>query len=154
MTLAIALALHVFAAVIWVGGMYFAYHALRPVAAQLLNAEQRLSLWQGVLKKFFPRVWIAVILLLITGLLMIRTLGGMGSVGIHVHIMLLLGLIMMLMFMHVFFSPFKKLSAAVVAADWDKAAAALNQIRVLILINLILGILTVLIASAGRYIAW
>ena len=33
-----ALMLHVLAAAVWVGGMFFAYMVLRPVAAQLMLA--------------------------------------------------------------------------------------------------------------------
>ena len=63
----ISIALHVLSAVIWVGGMFFAYMALRPVAAQQLEPPQRLSLWVGVFSKFFPFVWLSVLFLLTTG---------------------------------------------------------------------------------------
>ena len=46
--MALALALHVIAAVIWVGGMLFAHMMLRPVAAAQLEPPQRLTLWVGV----------------------------------------------------------------------------------------------------------
>ena len=48
----IALLLHLLAAVVWVGGMFFAYVALRPAAAQL-EPPARLTLWVGVFKIFF-----------------------------------------------------------------------------------------------------
>ncbi|BDZ74952.1 MULTISPECIES: CopD family protein [Methylophaga] len=150
----IALPLHLLAAVIWVGGMFFAYTALRPAAVELLTQEQRLPLWAGVLKTFFNWVWLAIATLLLTGVWMISLLGGMGGVdgvGIHVHIMLLIGIFMMLIFMHVFFNPFKKLKWAVVEHDWIAGATALTQIRKLVLLNLILGLITILIASSGRY---
>ncbi len=150
----IALPLHLLAAVIWVGGMFFAYTALRPAAVELLTQEQRLPLWAGVLKTFFNWVWLSIITLLVTGGWMIPLLGGMGGVdgvGIHVHIMLLIGIFMMLIFMHVFFNPFKKLKWAVAEHDWIAAGTALSQIRKLVMLNLILGIITVVIASSGRY---
>lgn len=43
MTLAITL--HLLATVIWVGGMFFAYMALRPVAGSLLKPPNRQTLW-------------------------------------------------------------------------------------------------------------
>ena len=46
--MAIAIALHLLAAVIWVGGMFFAYMALRPAAASLLEPPLRLPLWSQV----------------------------------------------------------------------------------------------------------
>lgn len=147
----IALPLHLLAAVIWVGGMFFAYTSLRPAAVEFLTQEQRLPLWAGSLKIFFNWVWPSIAALLITGIWMISLLGGMGGLGIYVHIMLLVGIFMMLIFMHVFFNPFKKLKRAVAGRDWIAGATALTQIRKLVLLNLILGIITIVIASSGRY---
>ena len=76
----------------------------------------------------------------------------MGAVGIHIHIMLLLGIIMILIFMHLFFSPYKKLKRAVTSEDWQAASAALNTIHHLIAINLSFGLIVVVIASGGRYL--
>lgn len=148
----LALTLHLLSSVIWVGGMFFAFMALRPAAANLLEAPLRLALWSNVFQRFFPWVWLSVIILLASGLWMIiKELGGMAAVGVHIHIMLTLGLVMMLMFMHLFFSPYKKLQRAVVASEWEAGGKALNQIRQLIAINLSLGLIVVIVASAGRY---
>jgi hypothetical protein len=67
----IAISLHTLAAVVWVGGMFFAYMALRPVAAKLLEPAVRLSLWSRTLSKFFIWVWLAVIIIPVTGYWMI-----------------------------------------------------------------------------------
>jgi uncharacterized membrane protein len=142
--------LHLLAVVIWVGGMFFAYMALRP-AAGLLEPPVRLTLWSHTFKRFFPWVWASVITLLVTGFGIIKQTGGMGEVGPHVHIMLLLGIIMMLMFLHVFFAPHKKLARAVESQDWETGAKALNQIRLLISINLLLGLVTTVVGSAGQF---
>jgi len=146
----LAITLHLLAAVIWVGGMFFAYMALRP-AASFLEPSLRLPLWSQTFRRFFPWVWVSVITLLASGFWIIKQYGGMGEVGPHVHIMLLLGLIMMLMFMHVFFAPHKKLGRAVESQEWETGAKALNQIRLLISIILILGLITTVIGSAGQY---
>jgi uncharacterized membrane protein len=148
-----AIALHLLSSVIWVGGMFFAYVVLRPVAGSLLEAPIRLTLWSQVFQHFFPWVWASVIILLATGLWMtIKFFGGMAAVGPHIHIMLTLGLVMMLLFMHIFFSPYKKLQRAVIAKEWEAGGKALNQIRQLIAINLTIGLIVVVVASAGRYI--
>ena len=146
----LAITLHLLAAVIWVGGMFFAYMALRP-AASFLEPSLRLPLWSQTFKRFFPWVWVSVITLLASGLWLIKQYGGMGEVGPHVHIMLLLGIIMMLMFLHVFFAPHKKLGRAVENQDWEAGAKALNQIRLLISINLLLGLIVTVIGSAGQF---
>ncbi len=150
--MALALTLHLLAAVIWIGGMFFAYMALRPVAGNLLEPPVRLALWSGVFKRFFPWVWLSIIVLLGSGFWMIfAELGGMANVGIHINIMLGLGILMMLLFMHAYFGPFRRLQHAVIESDWKTGGAKLNQIRVLIKTNLILGLLVVIIATAGRY---
>lgn len=148
-----AITLHLLSSVIWVGGMFFAYMALRPAAAKLLDPPIRVSLWSKVLQGFFPWVWASIIILLTSGLWMvIKEMGGMAAVGLHVHIMLTLGLVMMLLFMHLYFSPYKKLRRAVVADQWETAGKALNQIRQFIAINLIIGLIVIVVASAGRHI--
>lgn len=151
--MSIAIALHVLSAVVWVGGMFFAYLVLRPVAARTLEPPVRLLLWRDSFNRFFPWVWASVIVLLISGYWMIFAyFGGMGKVGIYVHIMQGLGLLMMLLYLHVYFSPFRRLKQALAVSDYATAGKRLNQIRILIGINLILGILVVLDATAGKYL--
>ena len=146
-------ALHVLSAVIWVGGMFFAYMALRPVAASLLEPPHRLNLWAQVFQRFFPWVWLAVLVLLVTGLWMLfGFFGGMAHVRLHIHLMLGIGLLMMLIFFHIYFAPFRRLKQAVAEKDWQTGGAKLGQIRMLVGLNLILGLLVVLIAAGGRYI--
>lgn len=149
----IALLLHLLAAVVWVGGMFFAYVALRPVAAAQLEPPARLTLWAGVFKVFFPWVFAAIVTLLLTGYWMVLSFfGGFDEVGMHVHLMMWAGYVMILLFFHVFFAPFKRLKRAVAAADWPAGAKSLAQIRVLIGINLSIGLVVVAIASGGRYL--
>jgi uncharacterized membrane protein len=148
----LTLVLHVLSVVIWVGGMFFAYMCLRPVAASQLEPPVRLQLWVGVFGKFFPFVWLAVILLPLTGYMMISNIySGMGNTPLYVHLMNGLGSLMIFIYLHVFFAPYQRLKRAVAAQDWPAGGKALAQIRVLVGINMTLGLLTVLIASGGRY---
>ena len=149
----IALLLHVLAAVVWVGGMFFAYVALRPVAVSQFEPPQRLALWAAVFGKFFPWVFVAIGTLLVTGFWIVLSFyGGFANVGLHVDLMLWAGLLMMLIFMHVFFGPFKRLRQAVAAEDWPTGAKKLAQVRLLIEINLALGFCVIAVASGGRYL--
>lgn len=149
----IAFPLHLLAAVIWVGGMFFAYMALRPVAASLLEPGQRLPLWSQTFAKFFPWVWVAVIILPATGLWMVYSVfTGFKHVGLYVHLMTGLGTLMILLFMHVFFAPYRRMKQALAANDLPEAGRRLAQIRVIISINLTLGLLVTVIAGAGRYL--
>lgn len=147
-----AVLLHVLAVVIWVGGMFFAYAILRPVAAGQLEPPARLTLWVGVFDNFFPWVWTSVIAILATGFWMIFAFfGGMGAVGLYVHVMLGLGSVMMLIFFHVYFAPYRRLKRAVAAQDWPAGGKALAQIRRLVGTNTLIGVVTIAVASGGRY---
>jgi uncharacterized membrane protein len=144
--------LHVLGIVVWVGGMFFAYMALRPVAASVLEPPQRLTLWAGVFDKFFPWVWVSVILILLSGLHMLMVFGGLAAPH-YAMTMLVLGVVMMLIFGHVFFSPYRKLKRAVAAQDWKAGGAALGLIRQLIGINLLIGLVTIAVVFLGRALA-
>ena len=150
MELRLALLLHLLSAVVWVGGMFFAYMALRPAAATTLEPPQRLSLWGAVFSRFFPWVGLAIALLLLTGFYLIHLLGGFSVVRSHVLLMLGIGVLMMLIFGHVYFAAFAKLKRFVAAQDWPAAGKALGQIRILVGINLSLGILNIIIVVLGR----
>ena len=149
--IALAFALHVLFAVIWVGGMFFAYLCLRPSVATMTPAD-RSALWGRVLGRFFGFVLVAVPVMLCSGLYMVHVQGGMAAADPHVHIMLALGILMMLLFMHVFFAPYKRLQRALAAGDSELAARQVGSIRKLVAINLALGLCVVLDATAGKYL--
>lgn len=147
----ISLVLHLLSAVVWVGGMFFAYMSLRPVAAIQLEPPARLTLWVGVFKKFFPFVWLSVLFLPLTGYLMIFDMWkSMGSAPLYVHIMNGLGIVMILIYMHVYFAPFRRLKEAVIKHDWPEGGRNLNIIRKMVGINLAIGLIVIAIAAAGR----
>lgn len=138
--------LHILGFTVWVGGMFFAYQCLRPVAGTVLQPPQRLTLWTGVFAKFFTWVWLSILLILASGLHMMAQ---MGKPPLYVSAMAGLGILMMLMFAHVFFAPFKRLKRAVAAEDWSAGGAALAQIRRIVGINLILGLVVITLGALG-----
>ena len=145
----IAISLHALAAVVWVGGMFFAYMALRPVVAKLLEPAIRLTLWTRTLTRFFFWVWLAVIIIPISGYWMIfAAFGGFAGVGWYIHLMQGLGIIMILMFLHAFFAPYKRLRKAIKAENFQEGAKHLAMIRTLIGFNLLIGII-VIVAAIG-----
>jgi uncharacterized membrane protein len=147
----LGLTLHILGAVIWVGGMFLAYVVLRPFAASLEPAA-RLALWRGVFEKFFPWVWASIVALLASGYgMLFLALGGFAGAGVHVHIMNLIGLIMMALFLHLFFAPWRRMQRALDAGDNAAAAGQLGQIRMIVAINLTLGLITCVIGASGRY---
>lgn len=142
---------HIAGIVLWVGGMFFAWMCLRPVAAVQLDPPSRLRLWAAVFARFFPWVWGAVSTIFLSGLLPLLAIG-MKQAPLHWHLMLLLGLIMSTIFVYVFVVPYGRLKSAVADQDWPTGGTALGQIRRLIGINLILGFATIAVASLGRLI--
>src|SRR5580693_4494556 len=104
----LAATLHILSAVVWVGGMFFAYMVLRPATGPL-EPSARLALWRRVFSGFFPWVFAAAILLLLSGFTLF--LGGYAA-GPHVHLMMAIGIIMILIFLHLYFAPWKRFKAA------------------------------------------
>ena len=149
--MALLIALHVLAAVVWVGGMFFAYVVLRPSAGPL-QADARLKLWQRVFKRFFPWVWASVIALLVSGYGMIFLyFGGFAGARPSIHIMQGIGILMMLLFLHLFFAPWRRFSAAVEKEAFPEAANELGRIRSIVAVNLALGLATIIIGASGRF---
>jgi uncharacterized membrane protein len=147
----IALIVHSLSAVVWVGGMFFAHQMLRPATASL-EPGPRLLLWSRVLGRFFAWVISAIVLLLASGyLLVFGVLGGLGRVGVHVHLMQGIGILMMLLFFHLYFAPWRRYQTAVARQDWAEGGRQLGQIRTIVTVNLVLGLVVVAIASSGRY---
>ena len=147
----IALALHLLATLVWVGGMFFAIMVLR-LAAGELDPPIRVRLWGRVFQKFFPWVWMAVIILLLSGYWMIFAVwGGFAGLPLHVHLMQALGLIMILIYLHLWFAPYKRFKTALLDENIPVAGNNLNQIRILVTVNLLIGLVTAVIGSTGRY---
>lgn len=146
----VGLLLHILAAVIWVGGMFFAHVMLRPSVGPLEPAV-RLALWRRVLGQFFAWVWACIAALLASGYGMVAAFGGFGAVAVYIDIMQGVGIVMMLAFGHLFFAPWKRFRRALDAGDLAGAAAQLAQIRHIVTFNLVLGLAVVVIGATGRY---
>ena len=144
--------LHLASVALWVGGMFFAYVCLRPTAVELFEPPQRLRLWRGVFSRFFVWVWAAVALIPASGLTMLLQ-AGFANAPLNWHLMLTTGLIMIGIFIYVATFPYAVLQRAVDAEDWKAAGAALNRIRQLIGINLVLGFVTIAIATLGQWLS-
>lgn len=136
-------ALHLLCAVLWVGGMFFAYVVLRPSLAAI-EAPQRMLLHTQVFKKFFLVVWHAMPVILITGFAMLGFVGGMAGAPWQIHAMLGLGLLMAAIFLAIVFGPYRQFRRTI---DRTRMATSLDNIRKLIGINLVLGLLTVIVAG-------
>src|ERR1700761_2203965 len=134
------LAVHVLCAVLWVGGMFFAYLVLRP-SLSVLEPIQRIALHTQVFRRFFLIVWHAMPLILLSGFVVLFVFdGGPALVGWNVHLMMLLGLIMSAVFLLIVFGPYARFRRT---TDRNTAAACIDRIRKLIAVNLVLGVVTI-----------
>jgi uncharacterized membrane protein len=95
---------------------------------------------------------LSIAALLVSGFAMVLFgLGGFANLGHYINAMMAIGLVMIALFAHVYFAPWKRFRRAAAAADWATAERNIRQIRVLIAVNLLLGLATTVIGASGRY---
>ena len=139
--------LHLGAATIWVGGMFFAHFVLRPALIELSEPLLRLRLMESVLSRFFLWVWGAVVTLLVTGYaLLLQIFASIFSVPFYLLFMQAIGAIMCAIFLLLYFGPFVRFKTALASGDVSNSAKELAVIRKIVGTNLFLGILLYLIA--------
>jgi len=145
------LAIHILAAVFWVGGMAFAYTILRPAAGQF-EPPIRLALWRRVFAGFLPWVGVSIVALLASGAgIVLAVFGGFDRLPLYVNAMMGLGVVMALIYLYLVLSPWPRFRTAADQGAIAEAAAALDRIRIAVAVNLALGIVTVLAGATGRY---
>lgn len=142
--------LHLASAIVWMGGMAFMLFALRPAALATMEPQPRARLMGQVWQRFFRLVMLAVVVLFATGTHMYtaafkaaKAAGGVGNVPLGWNLMLGLGVLMVLVFGHIYFAGFAKFRRAVAAAEWPQAAQAAGQIHKLVVLNFALGWLAI-----------
>jgi len=147
----LTLGLHTVAAVIWVGGMFFAHMALRPALAET-EPKARLELWTRIFPRFFRWVWISIATLLATGYgVIVFGYGGFVGLAPHIDIMQGTGLFMILLYSYLYFVPYRRFRRAMAASDLPAAAAEHARIRRIISVNLPLGLITAAVGAAGGF---
>jgi uncharacterized membrane protein len=130
--------------------MFFAYMILRP-AAGFLDPPHRLQLWDDVFRRFFVWVWIAVAALPATGYAQVfLDFGGFAEAGPHVQAMHIIGWVMILLFLFLYFVTYRVYRRAVADGHWQEAGKQLNTIRRVVATNMVLGLVTAVIGASGR----
>ena len=140
------LALHLLGMTAWVGGMAYALLILRP-SLSLLDATPRMSVHLQTLRRFLRMVWHVMPIVLVTGwLMLVFKEGGFANAPWFVNTMQGLGVIMAAVFVYLFLGPYKRLRRAI-----RPTQAQLEAVRMPILLNLLLGTLTVVVAALGHF---
>ena len=151
--MSLALTFHILAAIIWIGGMFFAHVVLRP-SAGALDLPTRLALWDRVLSSFFMWVWLSIAALLLSGFAMVFIgFGGFAVLPANITLMMTVGVVMAAIFIYIYTVPWQRFRRGVAAADWPSAEHSIRKIRRLVGLNLLLGLATVVLAAAGSYIS-
>ncbi len=150
MSYALLVTLHLLAAALWVGGMLTMHAAVRPAAVATLPPPQRLPFMASALQRFLGLVAWAIAVLWASGGLLIVARGGFATLHVSAHAMVALALVMTAVYVFIRLRPFVQLRQAVDAAMWPLAAAALDRVRRLVLLNLVLGTGVFAVALVGR----
>ncbi|MFN7779434.1 MAG: CopD family protein [Betaproteobacteria bacterium] len=149
-TYALMLFIHILASTLWVGGMFTMHCAVRPAAVALLPPPPRLPLMTAALGRFFDWVVAAVFAVLGSGLAMMFGARTFSALHPSVHLMFALGVAMIAIFAVIRLLAYRRLRAAVAVEQWPAAAKQLDAIRKLVAVNLVLGIVTIAVATLGR----
>lgn len=144
--IALMLFLHLVGAIVWMGGMAFILGAMRPAAFSVLEPPQRPKMILDALRRFFPWVWASIAILLATGLAVLLHVG-FANAPVGWHAMFGIGLVMMAVFAHIYFAPFRRARRAAAASDWPAVAKALQQAHPLVVINFTLGWIAIAAAT-------
>ncbi|WP_418146429.1 hypothetical protein ABL850_00595 [Variovorax paradoxus] len=150
MSYAFLLFIHLLAAAFWIGGMATLHFAVRPAAVATLEPPLRLRTMSAVLRRFFVGVDAAVTLLFVTGVAMILLAGGFRAVHWRVEAMMGIAIVMAGIYVYIRASVFKALRRAVEESAWPVAAGRLNTVRLLVTVNLALGVAVFGVAILGR----
>jgi uncharacterized membrane protein len=129
--------LHIFFAMLWIGGMVFNLLFLHPVLKNLKNEELKRETARKVLRRFFLGVWLSIGVLFLSGMWMWHSFRPDLSQNPLFHIKLFLFAIMVVNFSYIYFYLLRK--------------ELFKHIPNFVWINLLLGTLITMIISYIRF---
>lgn len=148
----IALILHLVAINVWVGGTFFAIVILGR-ALRNVDTLPQLKLWQLIFRRFFAWTWLAVLILLTSGIWMVYGVyGGFETVPGYVVLMGLIALLMIANFLFIYVVPYRQYQQLLMKNDIDSCLRKLAVIRFTGIINMVLGLCIVVIIGSGPYL--
>lgn len=127
--------LHVIGVLIWIGGMFYTLFVLRPSLSVI--STDRVLFVETAMGRFFKFVWVAILLLLLTG-------GYRAHIHIHSPVFdlkLFIYTMMVLIFSYIYFVLFRKLRKS----NLEEKPFLINKITLLIKTNFGLGLLVILL---------
>lgn len=136
--------LHLASVIVWIGGMSFAHFCLRPAAIATLQAPQRLPLMSSALGRFFVIVGWSIALLWVSGVAMfVEALSASARPPWNWNAMAAIAFVMTIVFAVIVLRRHPRMREALEAGDLPAAGVALDGIRRLVVLNLVLGWVTI-----------
>jgi uncharacterized membrane protein len=146
-----ALALHILAAIIWLGGLFLLCVVLQPSARPLVSVIA-LSLWHRVLSRFFVWAWVGLALILISGIAMVfLEFGGFAKIPSIHRANMLIGIPAIALYGYLYFAPWQRFRRAVSSNDAMAAKRSIRQVRMLMATILALGLVASVVSAGARY---
>jgi uncharacterized membrane protein len=144
----IGTAIHVLAAIILIGGTFFIVVVLSRGVGPLELAT-RMALWERTLSSFLMWVWISIAALFASGVAMaILGFGGFSALSSYVRLMAALAVLITLIFAYLQFFPLKRFRQAIAKTELTAASKVLSRVRLVLAVNLVLGIVTAVIGMS------
>ncbi len=143
--------LHLVGVVVWMGGMFFMLHCLRP-SLEAIDGPLRPKLMLTVQDKFFKMVTVSLVLIWGSGLAMLYTAirNGLRPWPIGWHVMVTLAVVMTLVFFYIRFALFTQARQAFEQAKPGELGPLMEKIRMAVMANMGLGFLVIAAAIFGR----
>lgn len=140
--------LHLLGVIAWVGGMLVTLVCVHPALTDKLEPPARIQASVAVLERFLGLVWIAMPVVIASGLIRLNQ-AGFNAAPRAWHLMFGLGMLMATIFIIVWFGPFTRLRQASEQKRWAEAAQAGASLRKWVAANLLFGVLTTAVATLG-----
>jgi uncharacterized membrane protein len=146
----VALPLHILAIVVWLGGLFCMSVMVSP-AGRDLDATAIAFHWQRVLARFFTWAWIALLLIVATGIALVQVrFGGFSNMPALHRANTAIGVPAIALFAYVFLVPWRRYCRSIAKSEWSAAERLLGHVRIVLAIILVLGVVASVISIVDR----
>ena len=150
--MSIAFTLHTLAVIVWLGGLFLLCVVFQPSTREV-DTKTAMSLWHGMLSRFFAWAWISLLLTLATGIGMVfLKFGGFSDIPILHQVNRAIGIPAIALYGYLYFGPWQRFRRAMSRHDLTAAQKDIARVRVVMAVILTLGLVASAVSAAGRYI--
>jgi uncharacterized membrane protein len=148
----IAWPLHIVAVIVWLGGLFWLSVTARP-SAQHVDAAGTPQFWQGFLSRFFVPATIAIVVVVASGIAMVKLkFGGFAHMP-HIHrANMAIGLPAIGLYVFLVTVLWRRYRRAGAGNDRHATASTAKQMSTVIAIIMALGVVASVVSAVGRYL--